>query len=156
MEALYRNVRLPESVRGKGGWRSYAQALVRARCRIEDTCGKSNEDGALGFARMLISKRSFLNLTRSKITSFTIPKSTLVSVQLSSLEGISEVNFIYYTKKHFSFSSTVLARGRSARSIQHMHKLTYLYKTITRFWLVKSTANFLDIGHCAISAVHVN
>jgi hypothetical protein len=37
MEALYRNVRLPESVRGKGGWRSYAQALVRARCRIEGT-----------------------------------------------------------------------------------------------------------------------
>ena len=26
-----------------------------------------NEDGALGFVRMLISKRSFLNLTRSKI-----------------------------------------------------------------------------------------
>ena len=36
IEALYRNVRLPESVRGKGGWRSYAQALVRGRCRIED------------------------------------------------------------------------------------------------------------------------
>jgi hypothetical protein len=60
MEALYRNVHLPESVHGKGGWRSYAQALVRARCRIEDKnlniC--LNEDGALGFVRMLISKRS--------------------------------------------------------------------------------------------------
>ena len=48
---------------------SYAQALVRARCRIKDKnlniC--LNDDGALGFVRMLISKRSFLNLTRSKI-----------------------------------------------------------------------------------------
>ena len=48
---------------------SYAQALVRSRCRIEDKnlniC--LNDDGALGFVRMLISKRSFLNLTRSKI-----------------------------------------------------------------------------------------
>jgi hypothetical protein len=49
MEALYRNVRLPESVRGKGGWRSYAQALVRARCLL-NIC--LNEDGALGFVRM--------------------------------------------------------------------------------------------------------
>ena len=51
---------------------SYAQALVRARCRIEDKnlniC--LNDDGALGFVRMLVSKRSFLNLTRSKIGIF--------------------------------------------------------------------------------------
>jgi hypothetical protein len=59
MEALYRNinVRLPESVRRKGGCRSYAQALVRARCRIQDKnlniC--LNDHGALGFVRMLIS-----------------------------------------------------------------------------------------------------
>jgi hypothetical protein len=31
---------------------------------------KLNEDGALGFVRMLISKRSILNLTRSKIGLF--------------------------------------------------------------------------------------
>jgi hypothetical protein len=61
MEALYRNVRLPESVRGKGGWRSYAQALVRGRCRIQDTnlniC--LNDHGALGFVRMLIDLSPF-------------------------------------------------------------------------------------------------
>jgi hypothetical protein len=81
MTAIYCAVKkfLPEmfvcqsrSVCGKGGWRSYAQALVRARCRIQDMnlniC--LNDHGALpaqGFVRMLISKRSFLNLTRSKI-----------------------------------------------------------------------------------------